>query len=113
MGLPRWRLSDKAERTFRYIVLSIVALILVYEKVYGSSSSQYAAMYLCVFSLVGTYLSNAIQRRYFTYVTEYAQAFRIVALIMMLCFFVIWIYATYERLSSPTFPTNLLNNIVY
>ncbi|QIR15325.1 hypothetical protein [Shewanella aestuarii] len=109
MGLPRWRLSDKAERTFRYIVLSIVGLILVYEKTYGSSSTQYAAMYLCVFSLVGTYLSNAIQRRYFTYVTEYAQAFRIVALIMMLCFFIIWIYTTYERLVLASLPNELFN----
>lgn len=103
MGLPRWNLSNKAERRFRIIVLTAVALLLLYEKNYGSSSTQYAAMYLCVFSLVGTFLSNAIQQRYFTYVTEYAQAIRLVALLMMLCFIGIWIYVTYQEMGQPIF----------
>lgn len=100
MGLPRWNLSNKAERRFRIIVLTLVTLLLIYEKSYGSSSTQYAAMYLCVFSLVGTFLSNDIQQRYFTYVTEYAQAFRIVAFLMMFCFLGIWIYITYQEFNQ-------------
>ena len=100
MGLPRWNLSNKAERIFRITVLTIVGLILIYEKIYGSSSTQYAAMYLCVFSLLGTFLSNAVQKRYFTSVMEYAQVFRLVALLMMLCFLIIWIYITLESTSQ-------------
>ena len=96
MGLPRWNLSKKAERLFRITVLTIVGVILIYEKMYGSSSSQYAAMYLCVFSLIGTLLSNAVQKRYFSSVMEYAQIFRIVSLLMMICFLLIWLFITIE-----------------
>ncbi|UJF21554.1 hypothetical protein [Shewanella sp. OMA3-2] len=102
MGLPRWNLSNKAERRFRIVVLTSVALLLIYEKNYGSSSTQYAAMYLSVFSLVGTFLTNAVQQRYFTYITEYAQAIRIVALVMMLCFLGIWGYLTYQERYPPS-----------
>ena len=108
MGLPRWNLSNKNERLFRIIVLTIVSFVLVYEKIYGSSSTQYAAMYLCVFSLVGTFLSNAVQKRYFTSVMEYAQVFRIVALLMMLCFLIIWVYVTIERVSQASLVTGIV-----
>lgn len=108
MGLPRWNLSNKAERRFRIIVLTSVTLLLLYEKINGSSSTQYAAMYLCVFSLVGTFLTNAVQQRYFTYVSEYAQAIRIVALLMMLCFLGIWLYITYQELSQPSILMSML-----
>jgi hypothetical protein len=111
MGLPRWNFSDKTERVIRIVTLTIVGFILAYEKLYGSSTTQYAAMYLCVFALVATILTNAVQQRYFTYVMEYAQAFRIVAILMTAAFFIIWLLTTYERLTLPAPPSHLIFNL--
>ncbi|GGQ27498.1 hypothetical protein [Shewanella litoralis] len=108
MGLPRWNLSDSAERKLRIVILTIVGLIMAYEKFYGVSSTQYPAMYLCVFALIATFMTNAIQRRYFTYVMEYAQAFRIVAILMTCAFFIIWLFTTYERFTLPATPSHLI-----
>ncbi|WP_350995890.1 hypothetical protein [Shewanella sp. TB7-MNA-CIBAN-0143] len=111
MGLPRWNFSDNTERKIRIVTLTIVMVILVYEKFYGVSTTQYPAMYLCVFSLIATFMTNAVQRRYFTYVMEYAQAFRIVAILMTCAFFAIWLLTTYERLVEPVTPSHLIYNL--
>lgn len=111
MGLPRWNLSDNTERKIRIIILIVVVLILIYEKFCGMSSTQYPAMYLSVFSLIATFMTNAVQRRYFTYVMEYAQAFRIVAILMTGAFFVIWLLTTYERLNESAMPSHLIYNM--
>ncbi|MCL1141306.1 hypothetical protein [Shewanella gaetbuli] len=114
MGLPRWNISDKAERRFRSIILAIAMIILCYEKFYGSSSSQYAAMYLAIFAILACFLTNKIQQRFFTHVMEYAQAFRIVSLIMLLCFFCVWLYIKYQHFSNPDveFTQVILNNLL-
>ncbi|AZG72459.1 hypothetical protein [Shewanella livingstonensis] len=111
MGLPRWNFSDNTERTIRIVTLTIVAIILAYEKLYGESATQYPAMYLCVFSLIATFMTNAVQRRYFTYVMEYAQVFRIVAILMTCAFFAIWLLTSYERLTAPATPSHLIYNL--
>ncbi|MGI2168762.1 hypothetical protein ACROAE_00965 [Shewanella sp. MF05960] len=111
MGLPRWNFSDKTERQIRIVILTIVGLIMAYEKCYGVSSTQYPAMYLCVFALIATYMTNKVQRRFFTYVMEYAQAFRIVAMLMTCAFFIIWLLTTYERFTLPATPSHLIYNL--
>ena len=111
MGLPRWNFSDRTELKIRIVTLTIVGIIIAYEKLYGISYTQYPAMYLCVFALIATFLTNAVQRRYFTYVMEYAQAFRIVAILMTGAFFAIWAFTTYERLTIPAIPSHLIYNL--
>ncbi|MBR9726451.1 hypothetical protein ACFOD0_06095 [Shewanella intestini] len=97
MGMLRWNLKEKTERKTRIITLLCVGLILLSELFFGDNSTLYAAMYLSLFAVFAMTITDNIQRRYFTSVMEYAQAFRLVSLLLSLAFLVIWILTSLQR----------------
>ncbi|PMG78844.1 hypothetical protein BCU84_00595 [Shewanella sp. 10N.286.51.B7] len=108
MGMPRWNFSDAVETRIRITCLLITVGIMVYEYFNGDSSTQYPAMYICVFIFPAVYFTNRIQTKYFPFMKEYVQATRIAAIIMTLSSFAVWCYATYLRLSIPPIPSHLI-----
>ncbi|MCC4832258.1 hypothetical protein Q4601_08630 [Shewanella sp. 1_MG-2023] len=108
MGMPRWNFSDAVETRIRITCLLITVGIMVYEYFNGDSSTQYPAMYICVFIFPAVYFTNRIQTKYFPFMKEYVQATRIAAIIMTLSSFAVWCYATYLRLSIPPMPSHLI-----
>ncbi|GIU48048.1 hypothetical protein TUM4249_02310 [Shewanella sp. KT0246] len=108
MGMPRWNFSDTVETRIRITSLLITVCIMVFEYCYGDSSTQYPAMYICVFIFPAVYFTNRIQSKYFPFMKEYVQATRIAAIIMTLSSFGVWCYATYLRLTIPAMPSHLI-----
>lgn len=100
IGLPRWQLSEQTEHKIRLVALMFTAVLITYEKFYGDSSTQYPAMYLAVFIWPAVYLTNHIQRKYFTYVMEYAQAIRLASFMMSVAFLGIWCITTFNRINT-------------
>jgi hypothetical protein len=100
IGLPRWQLSEQTEHKIRIVTLMLTAVIITYEKFYGDSSTQYPAMYLAVFIWPAVYFTNHIQRKYFTYVMEYAQAIRLASVMMSVAFLGIWCITTFNRINT-------------
>ncbi|OBT10558.1 hypothetical protein A9267_06755 [Shewanella sp. UCD-FRSSP16_17] len=111
MGMPRWNLSDTVERKIRLSSLVVTALIIFYELLNGDISTQFPAMYLCVFVFPAVYFTNKTQDKYFPLLKEYVQATRIVAIFMTLASLCVWGYATYLRLSIPPMPSHLIYNM--
>ncbi|MDO6775029.1 MULTISPECIES: hypothetical protein [unclassified Shewanella] len=101
MGMPRWNLSDTTENKIRSYSLMLTAAIMLYEYLNGDISTQYPAMYICIFVFPAVYFTNSIQEKYFPLIMEYVQAARLVSIFMTLSSFLIWCYTTYIRLSTP------------
>ena len=108
MGMPRWKFKDDVERKIRLYSLTLTALIMLYEYFNGDISTQFPAMYICIFIFPAVFFTNQIQTKYFPLITEYVQATRIMSIIMTLCCFAIWSYTTYIRLTVPAMPSNLI-----
>ncbi|ABE54467.1 hypothetical protein Sden_1181 [Shewanella denitrificans OS217] len=98
-GLPRWKLSEQTEHKIRMVALLMTASIITFEKFYGDSSTQYPAMYLAIFIWPAVYFTNKVQRKYFTYVMEYAQAIRLASVMMSLAFLGVWGVTTFNRIT--------------
>lgn len=108
MGMPRWNFNDVTERKIRIYSLTITALIMFYEYLNGDISTQFPAMYVCIFVFPAVYFTNRIQQKYFPLIMEYVQATRIMSIIMTFCCLIIWCYTTYIRLSAPAMPSHLI-----
>ncbi|MBB1269148.1 hypothetical protein [Shewanella sp. SR44-3] len=109
-GLPRWELSEQTEHKIRMVALLMTAVIITFEKFYGDSSTQYPAMYLAVFIWPAVYFTNQVQRKYFTYVMEYAQAIRLASVIMSLAFIGVWGVTTVNRITLEALPSAYLHS---
>lgn len=110
IGLPRGQLTEQTEHKIRIVVLLMTALIITYEKFYGDSSTQYPAMYMSVFIWPAVYFTNHIQQKYFTHVMEYAQAIRLVSIMMSIAFLGIWVITTITRLSQGPIANHFMHS---
>ena len=108
MGMPRWNFSDTTESKIRYYSLILTAVIMLYEYFNGDISTQYPAMYMCIFVFPAVYFTNSVQKQYFPLIMDYVQAARLVSIFMALSSFMIWCYTSYVRLSAPAISSHML-----
>ncbi|NKF49689.1 hypothetical protein G3R49_03740 [Shewanella sp. WXL01] len=100
IGLPRWKFKQSTSKWMRMVVLFTVVSVLGFEACIDETATLFPAMHFALFAIVSLALTDNIQEHYFTFVTEYTQAIRLVTIFLTGASFLVWIVTTIQRIQT-------------